>query len=205
VSDPALESTRRRLTARQADTVDRLGRAAVDILGRDGFTGLTVRRVAAEAGVGSATAYTYFSSKEHLIAEVFWRRLAGSPCATHESDDPAVRVIEVLSHISMLVADDPEFAGAVTTALLGKDPDVEVLRLRIGRDIRERLAGALGPSPDSDVIDSLELLYSGALVRVGMGYATYAEIAAKLERSARLILGSDPADRPAPRTDARSR
>ncbi|MDY6999058.1 MAG: TetR family transcriptional regulator [Actinomycetota bacterium] len=189
MSDPALESTRRRLTARQADTVERLGRAAVELLARDGFAALTVRRVAAEAGVGAATAYTYFSSKEHLVAEVFWRRLAGSPHTVHDAADPAARVIEVLGHISLLVADEPDFAGAVTTALLGRDPDVEVLRQRIGRDIRDRLAGALGPDTDPDVIDSLEMLYSGALVRAGMGYASYAEIARRLERSARLILG----------------
>ncbi|HYZ68812.1 MAG TPA: TetR family transcriptional regulator [Mycobacterium sp.] len=189
MSDPVLESTRRRLTAKQADTVDRLGRAAVALLRREGFGGLTVRRVAAEAGVGAATAYTYFSSKEHLVAEVFWRRLTASPPAAHQSDDPAGRVTEVLQHIALLVADDPELAAAVTTALLGKDPDVEVLRQRIGRDIRDRLAAALGPDTDPDVIDSLEMLYSGALVRVGMGYTSYADIARRLERSARLILG----------------
>ncbi|HET7741491.1 MAG TPA: TetR family transcriptional regulator, partial [Mycobacterium sp.] len=87
MSDPALESTRRRLTAKQADTVDRLGKAAVELLKREGFTGLTVRRVAAEAGVGAATAYTYFSSKEHLVAEVFWRRLVSSPPVPHDSED----------------------------------------------------------------------------------------------------------------------
>jgi TetR/AcrR family transcriptional regulator, cholesterol catabolism regulator len=197
VSDPAHEPTRRRLTAKQADTVERLGRAALELLAREGFGGLTVRRVAAEAGVGAATAYTYFSSKEHLVAEVFWRRLTSSPGTAHSSPDPATRVVDVLGHISLLMADEPEFACAVTTALLGRDPDVEVLRLRIGRDIRDRLAAALGPAADADVIDSLELLYSGALVRAGMGYATYAEIAAKLERSARLILGARaaPADR----------
>jgi AcrR family transcriptional regulator len=189
VSDPALESTRRRLTAKQADTVDRLGRAAVDLLKREGFTGLTVRRVAAEAGVGAATAYTYFSSKEHLVAEVFWRRLAASPPAGHDSADPAARVVDVLSHIALLVADEPEFAGAVTTALLGRDPDVEVLRQRIGRDIRGRLTSALGPDTDPDVIESLEMLYSGALVRAGMAYASYADISRRLEKSARLMLG----------------
>ena len=188
MSDAALESTRRRLTAKQADTVDRLGRAAVELLGREGFAGLTVRRVAAEAGVGAATAYTYFSSKEHLVAEVFWRRLVASPPAAHESGDAATRVIEVLRHIALLVADEPEFAGAVTNALLGRDPDVEVLRLRIGSDIRDRLAAALGTDIDPDVIDSLEMLYSGALVRAGMGYASYGDIAERLERSARLIL-----------------
>ena len=41
--------------------------------------------VAAEAGVGAATAYTYFSSKEHLVAEVFWRRLAASPVPATDS------------------------------------------------------------------------------------------------------------------------
>jgi AcrR family transcriptional regulator len=189
VSEPVLESTRRRLTAKQADTVDRLGRAAVQILARDGFAGLTVRRVAAEAGVGAATAYTYFSSKEHLVAEVFWRRLAAAPLAAQESEDAAGRVIGVLRHIALLVADEPEFAGAVTTALLGRDPDVEVLRLRIGRDIHDRLLAALGSYRDPDVIESLELLYAGALVRAGMGYGTYADIADRLEKSARLMLG----------------
>lgn len=169
--------------------MDRLGRAALELLSREGFAGLTVRRVAAEAGVGAATAYTYFSSKEHLVAEVFWRRLASSPRTDREGGDRAAKVIDVLGHISMLVADEPEFAGAVTTALLGKDPDVEALRLRIGRDIRERLAAALGPDTDPDVIDSLEMLYSGALVRAGMGYASYQEIARRLEKSARLMLG----------------
>jgi TetR/AcrR family transcriptional regulator, cholesterol catabolism regulator len=184
-----MESTRRRLTPKQADTVDRLGRAAIDLLRREGFAGLTIRRVAAEAGVGAATAYTYFSSKEHLVAEVFWRRLASAPPASHDTDDRATRVVEVLKHISLLVADDPEFAGAVTTALLGRDPDVEELRQRIGRDIRERLGAALGPDTDPDVIDSLEMLYSGALVRAGMGYASYQQIAQRLEKSARLMLG----------------
>jgi TetR/AcrR family transcriptional regulator, cholesterol catabolism regulator len=188
VSDPALESTRRRLTAKQADTVDRLGRAAVALLSREGFAGLTVRRVAAEAGVGAATAYTYFSSKEHLVAEVFWRRLTAAPLADHASDDPATRVIEVLQQIALLVADEPEFAGAVTTALLGRDPDVELLRQRIGLDIQYRLTAALGADTDFAVIETLELLYAGALVRAGMGYTSYEEIAAKLERSARLIL-----------------
>ncbi len=188
VSDTALESTRRRLSAKQAGTVDRLGKAALELLGREGFAALTVRRVAAQAGVGAATAYTYFSSKEHLVAEVFWRRLAESPLAAHESDDPATRVLEVLEQIALLVAGEPEFAGAVTNALLGKDPDVDVLRGRIGADIRARLVAALGPAVDPDVIEALELLYTGTLVWAGMGYEAYPEIALRLVKSARLIL-----------------
>lgn len=170
--------------------MDRLGRAAVEVLSREGFSGLTIRMVAAEAGVGAATAYTYFSSKEHLVAEVFWRRLASTPAPPDDSPDPVDRVVGVLRHIALLVADEPELAGAVTTALLGKDPDVEHLRFRIGREIHQRLSTALGTQCDSDadVIESLEQLYAGALVRAGMGYASYTEIASRLEASARLLL-----------------
>jgi len=192
VSNPvARESTRRRLTAKQADTVDRLGHAAIEVLSREGFSGLTIRMVAAEAGVGAATAYTYFSSKEHLVAEVFWRRLASTPVPTTDSPDPTVRVIAVLRHIALSVADEPELAGAVTTALLGKDPEVKHLRLRIGREIHQRLAAALGPDC-ADVVESLELLYAGALVHAGMGYASYTQIADRLETSARLLLAGTP-------------
>jgi TetR/AcrR family transcriptional regulator, cholesterol catabolism regulator len=193
VSNPvARESTRRRLTAKQAETVDRLGQAAIEVLSREGFSGLTIRMVAAEARVGAATAYTYFSSKEHLVAEVFWRRLASSPVPTTESPDSTVRVIAVLRHIALLVADEPELAGAVTNALLGRDPEVMHLRLQIGREIHHRLVTALGVDGTPDIVESLELLYAGALVRAGMGYASYTQIADRLETSARLLLAGRP-------------
>lgn len=189
MSEPvARESTRRRLSAKQADTVDRLGRSAVEVLSRHGFTGLTIRMVAAHAGVGAATAYTYFSSKEHLVAEVFWRRLATTPAPPNDSPDPIERVVGVLRHIALLVADDAELAGAVTSALLGKDPDVDQLRFKVGLEINKRLSVALGPDADPAVVESLEVLYAGALVRAGMGYASYQQIADLLERSARRLL-----------------
>ncbi|MBV9514860.1 MAG: TetR family transcriptional regulator [Mycobacteriaceae bacterium] len=188
----SFESTRRRLTAKQADTIQRLSNAALAVLARDGFGGLTIRLVAAEAGVGAATAYTYFSSKEHLIAEVFWRRLASSAESTATNAQPPLeRVIAVLRHIALLVANEPELAGAVTNALLGRDPDVEHLRDRIAREIRRRLVDAVGAErPEcGELVESLELLYTGALVHAGMGYVTYTEIADRLERSVRLLFG----------------
>ncbi|WZU31216.1 putative HTH-type transcriptional regulator [Rhodococcus ruber] len=183
-----LESTRRRLTEKQADTVDRLTRAAVEVLREEGFAGLTVRNVAARAGVAPATAYTYFSSKEHLVAEVFWRRLVASPEPEAATTDRVGRVVAVLRNVALMMADEPELAGAVTSALLGRDPDVEHLRARIGLDIRARLATALGPDADPDEIEALEMLYAGALVRAGMGYETYEKIADRLETSAALLL-----------------
>jgi AcrR family transcriptional regulator len=191
VSDQvALESTRRRLTPKQADTIARLGTAALAVLQREGFSGLTIRMVAAEAGVGAATAYTYFSSKEHLIAEVFWRRLASTPAPVTDEDGPASRVVAVLRQTVTLIAEQPQLGAALTASLLGRNPDVEHLQLRIAQEICDRLTVALGTASQPTVIESLQMLWAGALVYAAMGYATYAEIADQLERSARLIVSS---------------
>ena len=184
----ALESTRRRLTQKQADTIARLSSAALAVLSREGYGGLTIRLVAAEAGVGAATAYTYFTSKDHLVAEVFWRRLAASP-APVVGAEPVDRVIAVVRQIALLVADEPALAGAVTKALMARDPDVEHLRHRIGREIRARLRAALGRDGDPDGVAALDVLVAGALVHAGVGQSSYGEIADRLERSARLLAG----------------
>lgn len=184
-----LEATRRRLTEKQADTVDRLTKATIEVLEREGYAGLTVRMVAAAAGVGTATAYTYFSSKEHLVAEVFWRRLLQAPHLEYTREQTSAdRVVAALRQVSLVVGGESELAGAVTSALLGQDPDVAHLRVRIGLEIRHRIAEAMGPDPDDHILEALEMLYAGALVRAGMGYGTYNEMADRIEKTTRLLL-----------------
>jgi AcrR family transcriptional regulator len=189
------EPTRRRLTPRQADTVRRLTDAAVEEVRDTGYEGLTVRNVARRAGVAPATAYTYFASKNHLITEVFWRRLSalppvepGGPVETGGDRDVTGRVERVLREIALLVSDEPELAAACTTAMLGTDPDVRELRARIGAAIRTRLRDALGDHDDPAVLGALELAYSGALLHAGMGYTSYTRMADRLAEMARLIL-----------------
>ncbi len=187
-ADDRFESTRRRLTAHQAETVARLADAAVTVLRERGHAALTVRLVAAEAGVAPATAYTYFSSKSHLLAEVFWRRLAALPQPESRDGTPVARVTEVMRAVALLVADEPELASGVTAALLDDDPEVAHLRVRIGTRIHERLSHALGPGTRPEVLEALEVMWDGALLRAGMGHQSYARIADRLETYARLIL-----------------
>ncbi|MBE7194166.1 MAG: TetR/AcrR family transcriptional regulator [Gordonia polyisoprenivorans] len=184
------ESTRRRLSAQQAETVARLTDAAVDVLNDEGFDGLTVRVVAKRAGVAPATAYTYFSSKSHLVAEVFWRRLADGVPDPDPALDPADRVAAVLRDVSLVVAGEGQLGGAVTVALLGTDPDVEHLRLRIGGFIRQRLAQALEVDPENPgpVVDALEMLYAGGLVHAGMGHLSYEQTSERLVAAAHLLM-----------------
>ncbi|MEH3155196.1 MAG: helix-turn-helix domain containing protein [Gordonia paraffinivorans] len=188
------ESTRRRLTDQQAETVRRLTEAAREVLHEDGFEAMTVRMVAKRAGVAPATAYTYFSSKNHLVAELFWRMLVSSVPEPDHALDITERAAVVLRDVALVVAGEEQLAGAVTVALLGSDPDVAHLRIRVGGFIRERLASALGLPVDTDDerVELLEMLYSGALVRAGMGYQTYSDIADRLAGAAKLLLEEHP-------------
>ena len=86
MSEQALEPTRRRLTAKQADTVDRLSRAALDLLRREGFAGLTVRRVAADAGVGAVVSFMDATERRALEEEREQARLAAERLARVKSE-----------------------------------------------------------------------------------------------------------------------
>jgi AcrR family transcriptional regulator len=179
-------STRRRLTPRQADTVRRLTDAAVDEVRAAGYENFSVRDVARRAEVGAATAYTYFASKDHMLTEVFWRRLQALPPVDLREPSPKVRVVNVLAELALLVSAEPELAAGCTAAMFGTDPDVGQLRIEIGMAIRGRIGTAAGPgNPATGLI---ELAYFGAMVQAGLGYATYARMADRLAEAADLIM-----------------
>jgi AcrR family transcriptional regulator len=191
----SVPATRRHLTDRQARTVDRLTEAAVAELteGDGGYGALTVRGVARRAGVAPATAYTYFGSKEHLVAEVFRRRFeAQRQPAADPARSPAARATDVLLGFALVVADETELAAACTVALLADDPEVAELRTRIGREMRRRLSAAVGPGADPLALQALELATTGALLQVGTGHLAYDAIPALLAGVADLVLGGTP-------------
>lgn len=181
---------RRHLSERQAETVARLTDAAVEEVRGTGYEGLTVRNVARRAGVAPATAYTYFASKDHLVAEVFWRRLhAQAPTAPDRRRTAAARVTAAIADIAELIASEPELAASCTTAMLAGDPDVARLRNHIGVELAERLRVALGDDADDAVLDALSLALSGAMLQAGMGYFPHVELAERMGNVTRLLLG----------------
>jgi AcrR family transcriptional regulator len=185
----SLEQPRRRLTERQAAVVARLTAAALRELRSKGYEGLTVRNVAARAGVAPATAYTYFASKDHLIAELFWSRLrALREPRVNGQRAPVVRVRAAFREVTSFLAAEPALSAATTTALLAADPDVKHLRDRIGAEIRWRLAAALGEGHDPDVLDALELAVGGAMLQAGMGHLSYEELPDRIAGVAALLM-----------------
>src|SRR3954468_4480538 len=144
------ESPRQGLNARQAETVEKLLVAGLNEVREVGHEALTIRTVAQRAGVSPATAYTYLASKNHLFAELFWRHLAADDADRTGGQGSAVKRVQNALHsmVARIVA-EPELAAAVTPALLGADPDVARLRLRIGGEFLARFEAALR-EPGSD-------------------------------------------------------
>lgn len=183
---------RQGLNARQAETVERLLAAGLEELRAVGHEALTVRTVATRAGVSPATAYSYLASKNHLFAELFLRFLAEDDQREPVGADVVARVRSITRHLSERLAGAPELAAAVTPALLGTDPDVERLRLRIGAEFVDRFRSALGTDADPAVLETLTLAFSGALLQSGMGLMTYTEMGDRLDAVVAVIMkGND--------------
>lgn len=188
MSTPAFDVPRRALSGRRPEMAARLLDAAVAEVAESGFDGLTVRLVAARAGVSVATAYSYFSSKEHLLTSEFWRRLTALPEPEFAPGSRLPdRLVVALEPVALLVADEPGLASGVTTSMLAHDPDVTALRDQIGAVFARRVGLALGTKPAPAAAAGLTMTFVGALLSAGMGNLEYRDIPGLLAGFAALL------------------
>jgi AcrR family transcriptional regulator len=187
---PARDVPRNR---RQEETFRKVLTAGVEVLRETSYADLTVRAVAARAKVAPATAYTYFSSKNHLITEVYLDLVRQVPYFTDVNEPMPTRVDKALRHLALVVADEPEVAAACTTALLGGggDPAVRSVRDRIGAEIHRRITSAIGPDAEPRIVSVLEMTFFGALVNAASGAYTYHQIADHLAYAVGLIVKTE--------------
>ena len=189
MSSQVSSAPRRGLNTRQTETVERLLTAAAEELRAVGVEALTIRTVALRAGVSAATAYTYFASKNHLFAELFWRALVTDPQPPPAGETAVERLQGVIRHLADMLAASPELAAGATSALLASDPDVDRLRRRIGQEFVARFRAALDGPPaqavdaadEEVVLETLALAFSGALLQAGMGLMSYTEMGERLD------------------------
>ena len=190
---PAAGGRRTLRNRRQEETYRKVLAAGVEMLRESSYADLTVRAVAKRAQVAPATAYTYFSSKNHLIAEAYLDLIRQTPYFTDVNETRLTRLDRTLRAMALAVADEPEVAAACTTALLGggNDDAVGRVRERIGAEIHRRITSAYGPDPDQRLLSALEMTFFGALVQAGSGYFTYHQIADRLAYAVSMILGEN--------------
>jgi AcrR family transcriptional regulator len=181
---------RRHLSERQAEAAERLVVAAAEEVEARPYGEISVRSIAKRAGVAPATAYTYFSSKDHLLAEVLWRRMQSSPALVDLSLPLPERVADAVRTMGFGAMDNPAVVAACTTAMLGDGPDVKQVRARIGLEIVQRLEAAMGPDADPRVLTVLQITYTGAILSAGMGHLRFDALPGLMAEAAGLMTAS---------------
>ncbi len=165
---------------------DRAHRAILDatreLLVEDGFDGLRLEHVAARAGVGKATIYRRWASKEALALELLMG-LASPHIAVAETGDTRDELLAAVTNASRALTDTP--FGPVIRALLSEiainrslgDPFratvVQARRDEVARVVARGIArGDLRPDADADIATDLlvgpvyfRLMFGGELTR----------------------------------------
>src|SRR5580704_8193285 len=98
-------------------------RSTLQILGKNGFSELTIEAVAAHAGVGKATVYRWWSNKAALIADAF----AGSTTRKLRFPDTGSVRTDMSQQMRQLVKIFCSRRGRIVSAILGggqSDPDL---------------------------------------------------------------------------------
>jgi AcrR family transcriptional regulator len=178
---------------KRARTRRRLLRAGVVLLADRGLTALNVAGVAAEAEVAPGTFYTYFESKEALVAAIVERLAAGAQrraelvlaeAVAADSDDPARPLAAVVADVLAAVDDDPTAARA----LLELVEELPELRELVRRVLSLAIAtvpggGGDGRAPDIDEVERSVGLVADAVMGVVL-QAVRSRLDGRTERAA---------------------
>jgi AcrR family transcriptional regulator len=184
----------RRLSPEQAARRGAAIAAARRLAQEGGYVAVTMQSVAERSGVGRATLYRYFASKDHLLAEVVlaWgaelseelrrRSLAGAT--------PAARVAEVLLHVVGAARAEPRLTSAVLAAATSADPEALRAGQQLGAVMARYLDVALGADagPERGELAQLvgHVLFS-ALVHMTNGRLSPEAAAAAVASAARRL------------------
>lgn len=180
----------RRKNTRAEQSVRKLLDAAVEELSQCSYAALTVRSVAARAAVSTTTAYTYFPSKDKLIAETYLRLLRDAPAHVDVNETAEVRVKAQLREFVLLVADMPLLADACTMAIMADDIAVDDVRGQIAGEIGRRITSSLGPGYSPEIAETLHMIFSGAMMHARSTPGGYRKVADQVDLAVELVLHS---------------
>ncbi|BBY29082.1 TetR/AcrR family transcriptional regulator [Mycolicibacterium sediminis] len=178
--------------ARHASTHRRVLGAAAQLLDESARPDVSVPELAARARVAQTAVRAHFPSMDAVFAELYLQQVTALPLTVDTSAPVADRVATQLSAVALILADRPGLAHASTAALLSTgDPAVAAARARIAAEVRRRLGAALGTGAWPEVLDTLETLFWGALLRAQSREIDYRAMAERLATMVSLVVPED--------------
>jgi AcrR family transcriptional regulator len=159
------------------EVVRRVLDATAEMLRERPFADLTTRRVAERAGVPHRDVCAYFRSPDAIVAELYLGVLRDAPLSVDVELPARTRVVALFGQLVMLLADEPGFAAACSSALISTEPSVRAIRRRIHAELQRRVRTVLGSGAWPEVAETLEFGLVGAMVQASSGAATFTQTA----------------------------
>jgi hypothetical protein len=97
------------------------------------------------------------------------------------------RVLAAVEAPAAMLAVNPALARSIFVSILSDEADVRRLRGAVARVLIDRFRTSLGPFDDSDLVDTLFMAYSGAMMFAGTGNRDFLGVVPRMETVARLI------------------
>ncbi|MDK3018632.1 TetR/AcrR family transcriptional regulator [Pseudodonghicola flavimaris] len=140
-------------------------KAVGTVLTREGFPGLTLKAVAAEAGVDKVLIYRYYGPIDALLTAYgqsveFWPTVADVVPPEPEAISPAARLAYFLDRTTEELSRRPLTLELLAMEVGAPNPLTEALdtvREAWGRDVAQHLLGGSDPDPQLNVAISLVL------------------------------------------------
>lgn len=178
----------------QRERRDRIVQAAKRLMVDVDYGKLQVRDVADEAGVALGTLYRYFTSKDHLFACALleWSSGFGGRLDRASGAPTVDRVKEVYRRAARAFEREPRVFDVLLQLMASKDPDTTAVFAEFSRNQSDAFGAALAdiPSPDrDDIVAVMSAVLTEGLRARQSGAMTFAQVKARLDRTADLILG----------------
>lgn len=115
-------------TYHHGDLKNALIKAGVEILAKDGVSGLSLRKVALRVGVSHSAPYSHFADKQALIAAIStegFRQLYEkvSMVAEANKEQPSLQLVEVAWSYVQFAMDDPDRFKVMFSGVLEKEKE----------------------------------------------------------------------------------
>jgi TetR/AcrR family transcriptional regulator, cholesterol catabolism regulator len=186
----------RSLSRTQTATRRSLIDAGVTLAADGGYDAVGMRQVAARAGVSAATAYQYFTSKDHLLVDALVELVTDTTTAIEKRPrragrTTADRVATTLRRAVQRVEREPNLYVALTRAYISGSPEVAHARGALEASTRRWIESALEGSnvDDADGVSAvLEAVLFAAMVGLVTGGTAPHEVGDTLERAVRTLL-----------------
>jgi TetR/AcrR family transcriptional regulator, cholesterol catabolism regulator len=191
IADVPKDATTEAQRARRQRVVD----AGLVLLADRDFEKVQMKDVAEEANVALGTVYNYFSSKDHLFAEVLiaWAESMGSGISRNplKGRTDVERLTEVFHRSVRAFARQPQLAGLVATLETSSDPFASEVLARLGEATTSVYASAMHDVNDETaraIVRVVDAVLASGLRSWVAGHASIAEVNDRLTEAITLLL-----------------